>query len=130
MVFKNAQIEKSWYDICGNTFCMKLNFFGMFTMLRCIPNCPYLCNCKIYANARHGVMKCSFILFNIKTKVIGELFCFKGYLSPCQHVQTPLFGGKSTRHSFWVLVSLSNKFSRFQDVNLKLKDCLASPMSW
>ncbi len=67
---------------------MKFKFVGMFTMLRCIPNCPYLCNWKIYANARHGVMKCSFILFTIKTKVIGELFCFKGYLSlvnMCKH---------------------------------------------
>ncbi len=68
-LFKNTAIELSSYNSQGNIVCTKSKFVGTLTMLPSIPYCPYPFSWNIYVNARRGAIKCSSILFKIRTNL-------------------------------------------------------------
>jgi hypothetical protein len=55
--------------------------------------------------------------------LLGNYFCFEGWLYLHQCVQIHLFGGKPMRVNFRMLVSLVSKLLRFQGFKLGLKEC-------
>jgi hypothetical protein len=73
-LFKNIKNDKSSYGICNNTFWIRFKLVGTFTTLPCILYCMYICNWKVYANARWGVIKHTWILLFIETKFMFSLF--------------------------------------------------------